>query len=244
VPNSFEGILPLCKIYYLKYFEIFNKYRVISSLLHNVTDHKLYATISSAPVKWNYFLTLYDTSNSWQSISIIFKHQQRLDFQTETWVFPALFLTCFTIIIHCHQLYIMHNIQNNTTQHKKVWIFKPWLKSFLLFSQYVSWLWFIFINCMKYKIHKHITGIQVCRPTCHSYKKLTYSLTTTPILIQASLVIRDLTLRVFTITRFREKKPWENCTVILQSPWWWRDCVARAPAGHILPVSVWEGVLS
>ena len=27
------------------------------------------------------------------------------------------------------------------------------------------------------------------------------------LVIQASLVIRDLTLRVFTITRFREKKP-------------------------------------
>jgi len=36
--------------------------------------------------------------------------------------------------------------------------------------------------------------------------------------LQASLVICDLTLRVFAITRFREKKPWENCTVILQSP--------------------------
>jgi hypothetical protein len=37
--------------------------------------------------------------------------------------------------------------------------------------------------------------------------------------IQASLVIRDLTLRVFAIIRFRgENPPRENCTVILQSP--------------------------
>jgi sugar/nucleoside kinase (ribokinase family) len=58
--------------------------------------------------------------------------------------------------------------------------------------------------------------------------------------IQATLVIRDLTLRVSAITRFRGKKAVRK----LYHVWWWHDCVACAPAGHILPVSVWEGVLS
>ena len=60
--------------------------------------------------------------------------------------------------------------------------------------------------------------------------------------IQASLVIRDLTLRVFAITRFRggKKKPWENCTVILQSPctvvaWL---CGARTSWSHLTSISV------
>ena len=58
--------------------------------------------------------------------------------------------------------------------------------------------------------------------------------------LQASLVIRDLTLRVFAITRFREKKPWENCTVILQSPctvvaWL---CGARTSWSHLTSISV------
>ena len=59
-------------------------------------------------------------------------------------------------------------------------------------------------------------------------------------LIQASLVILDLTIRVFAITRFREKKPWENCTVILQSPctvvaWL---CGARTSWSHLTSISV------
>ena len=58
--------------------------------------------------------------------------------------------------------------------------------------------------------------------------------------VQASLVIRDLTLRVFAITQFMEKKPWENCTVILQSPctvvaWL---CGARTSWSHLTSVSV------
>jgi hypothetical protein len=58
--------------------------------------------------------------------------------------------------------------------------------------------------------------------------------------IQATLVIRDLTLRVFAITRFRGEKSREK---IVQSfcshrVRWWRDCVARASTDHILPVSV------
>ena len=60
------------------------------------------------------------------------------------------------------------------------------------------------------------------------------------VLVQASLVIRDLTLRVFVITRFREKKPWENCRVILQSPctvvaWL---CGARTSWSHLTSISV------
>ena len=60
------------------------------------------------------------------------------------------------------------------------------------------------------------------------------------IYIQASLVIRDLILRVFAITRFRGKKPWENCTVILQSPctvvaWL---CGARTSWSHLTSISV------
>jgi hypothetical protein len=59
--------------------------------------------------------------------------------------------------------------------------------------------------------------------------------------VQATLVIRNLTLRVFAITRFRgEKKPWENCTVILQSPctmvtWL---CGARTSWSHLTSISV------
>jgi hypothetical protein len=58
--------------------------------------------------------------------------------------------------------------------------------------------------------------------------------------VQATLVIRDLTLRVFAITRFRETKPWENCTVILQSPctvvaWL---CGARTSVSHLTSISV------
>jgi hypothetical protein len=59
--------------------------------------------------------------------------------------------------------------------------------------------------------------------------------------LQATLVIRDLTLRVFAITRFRKKKkPWENCIVILESPctvvaWLWR---ARTSWSHLTSISV------
>ena len=58
--------------------------------------------------------------------------------------------------------------------------------------------------------------------------------------VQASLVIHDVTLRVFAITRFREKKPWENCTVILQSPctvvaWLFG---ARTSRSHLTSISV------
>jgi hypothetical protein len=59
--------------------------------------------------------------------------------------------------------------------------------------------------------------------------------------IQATLIIRNLTLRVFAITRFRKKKkPWENCTVILQSPctvvaWL---CGARTSWSHFTSISV------
>ena len=63
-------------------------------------------------------------------------------------------------------------------------------------------------------------------------------------ILQASLVIRDLTLCVFAITQFREKKPWENCTVILQSPctvvaWL---CGARTSWSHLTSISVRGGV--
>jgi hypothetical protein len=59
---------------------------------------------------------------------------------------------------------------------------------------------------------------------------------TNPIrLVQASLVIR-----VFAITRFRGKKPWENCTIILQSQcavvvWL---CGARTSWSHLTSISV------
>ena len=58
--------------------------------------------------------------------------------------------------------------------------------------------------------------------------------------IQASLVIRDLTLRVFVLTRFggKEKavrKLYSNFAVTMYGG---GVTVARAPAGHILPVSV------
>jgi hypothetical protein len=58
--------------------------------------------------------------------------------------------------------------------------------------------------------------------------------------ILATLVIRDLTLRVFAIARFRGKKTWKNCTVILQSrctvvAWL---CGARTSWSHLTSISV------
>jgi hypothetical protein len=64
--------------------------------------------------------------------------------------------------------------------------------------------------------------------------------------IQASLVLRDFTLRVFAIMRFRGEKSRKkivkyNFAVTVYGG---GMNVARPPAGHILPVSVWEGALS
>jgi hypothetical protein len=61
----------------------------------------------------------------------------------------------------------------------------------------------------------------------------------TLVAVQVSLALRDLTLRVFAITRFRGKKQCENCTVIFSHRvFWWRGFDARAPAGHILAVHI------
>lgn len=91
-----------------------SKYRVISSVLHNVTDHKLYATVSRVPMKWYYFVTLYNTSNSWQSKLIIFKHPQRCRFLNCDLSISCIFLNTF----HYYHSFstIIWNAQY-TTQH-------------------------------------------------------------------------------------------------------------------------------